>query len=48
MEIPLCHMISVQVMRLAFTNDILKLKEDFYLGYHFGVVVFYVSLQGID
>jgi len=35
-------------MRLAFTNDILKLKEDFYLGYHFRVVVFYVSFQGID
>jgi hypothetical protein len=33
MEIPLCCMIFMQVVKLAFTNDILKLG-DFYSSHH--------------
>jgi hypothetical protein len=41
-EIQLCCMISMQVVRLALTNDILKLRGDFYSNYHLGVAIFYV------
>lgn len=48
MDIPLCRMISMQVVRPALANDILKLRGDFYSGYHPGAAVFYVSVEGID
>jgi hypothetical protein len=48
MEIPLCCMISMQVVRLALTNDILKLQGNFYSSYQLGVAIFYVSFEGID
>jgi hypothetical protein len=48
MEIPLCHIISMQVVRLALMNDIFKLQGDFYFGYHHGAIVFNVFLEGID
>jgi hypothetical protein len=48
MEIPLCRIISMQLVRLAFMNDIFKLQGDFYSGYHHGTVVFNVFLEGID
>jgi hypothetical protein len=44
MDIPLCRMRSLQVMRLALQNDILKLQAHFVHGYRVGTVVFYVSL----
>ncbi len=48
MEIPLCHMIFMQVVRLALTNDVLKLWGDFYSCYHPRAIVFYVFFEGID
>lgn len=48
MEIPLCHMISMQIVRPTLANDILKLQRDFYFGYHPRTKVFCISLEGID
>jgi len=48
MEIPLCYMISMQVVKLALRNDIFKLQGDFYFSYHLGVANFYVCFEGID
>ena len=42
-EIPLCRMISLQVVRLALAMDIEKMKADFIHGYRLGAAVFYVS-----
>ena len=42
-EIPLCRMITLQVVRLALAKDIEKMKADFVHGYRPGAVVFYVS-----
>jgi hypothetical protein len=44
MDIPLCRMISLQIVRLALENDIMKLQADFIHGYRVGATVFYVSL----
>ena len=43
MDIPLCRTIGLQVVRLALTVDIEKLKADFMHGYRPWVAVFYVS-----
>jgi hypothetical protein len=45
MEIPLCHMISMQIARPTLTNDILKLQRDFYFGYHPQAKAFCISLR---
>ena len=42
-EIPLCWMISLQVVRSALAMDIEKMKADFIHGYRPGAAVFYVS-----
>jgi len=42
MEISLCCMVSMQVVRLALTNDILKLRREFYSSYYLGVAIFFV------
>jgi hypothetical protein len=42
MDIPLCKMISLQVVRLALANDVKKLQADFAHGYRVGASVFYV------
>ena len=42
-EIPLCRMISLQVVRLALAVDIEKMKADFIHGYRPGAAVFYMS-----
>ena len=42
-DIPLCRMISLQVVRPALAVDIEKMKEDFIHGYKPGAAVFYVS-----
>jgi hypothetical protein len=44
MEIPLCCMIFMQVVRLALTNDILKLG-DFYSSYHPRLYFFWGGLM---
>ena len=44
MDIPLCQMIGLQVVRPALAVDIEKLKADFVHGYRLGVAVFYVSI----
>jgi hypothetical protein len=44
MDIPLCRMGSLQVVRPALINDIQKLQADFVYGYRVGAAVFYVSL----
>ena len=43
MDIPLCRMIGLQVVRPAV--DIEKLKADFVHGYRLGAAVFYVSIM---
>jgi hypothetical protein len=43
-DIPLCRMISLQIVRPALENDIMKLQADFIHGYRVGAAVFYVSL----
>ena len=48
MEIPLCRMIGLQVVRSALAIDIEKMKADFIHGYHPGAVVFYVSTTNIQ
>jgi hypothetical protein len=45
MDIPLCRMKTLQVVRPALQNDILKLQSDFVHGYRTGAAVFYVSLS---
>ena len=42
-EIPLCRMISLQVVRSALAVDIEKMKADFIHGYGSRAAVFYVS-----
>ena len=42
-EIPLCRMITLQVVHPALAKDIEKMKVDFVHGYHPGAAVFYVS-----
>ena len=42
-KIPLCWIISLQVVCPALAVDIEKMKADFIHGYRLGVVVFYVS-----
>ena len=44
MDIPLCRMIGLQVVRPALAVDIEKLKADFVHGYHPSTAVFYVSI----
>jgi hypothetical protein len=44
MDIPLYRMKSLQVVRPALQNDILKLQADFVHGYRASVAMFYVSL----
>jgi hypothetical protein len=44
MDILLCRMASLQVVRPALINDIQKLQADFVHGYRVGAAVFYVSL----
>ena len=41
-DIPLCKMISLQVVQPALQIDIDKMKADFIHGYRPGAVVFYV------
>ncbi len=48
MEIPLCCMISMQVVRPTLMNDISTLGGDFYLSYHARAIIFYVSLKGVN
>jgi hypothetical protein len=43
-DVPLYIIKSLQVIRPALTNDILKLQADFVHGYRDGAVVFYISL----
>jgi hypothetical protein len=47
MDIPLCRMASLQVVRPALINDIQKLQVDFVHGYRVGAVVFYVLLTNM-
>ena len=50
-EIPLCRMISLQVVCPALALDIEKMKADFIHGYRLGAAIFYVSttdFTGID
>jgi hypothetical protein len=47
MNIPLCRMASLQVVRPALINDIQKLQVDFVHGYRVGAVVFYVLLTNM-
>ena len=42
-EIPLCRMITLQVVRSALAKDIEKMKADFVHGNHLGAAMFYVS-----
>ena len=42
-DIPLCRMVSLQVVRPALAVDIEKMKADFVNGHRPGVAVFYVS-----
>ena len=44
MDIPLCRMIGLQVVRPTLAVDIEKLKADFVHGYHLGAAMFYVSI----
>ena len=48
MDVPLCRMISLQVVRLALAMDIEKMKADFIHGYRLGAAVFYVSTTNIQ
>ena len=50
-DIPLCRMISLQIVRPALAVDIEKMKADFIHGYRPGAAVFYVSTMnfgGLD
>ena len=48
MDVPLCRMISLQVVRLALAMDIKKMKADFIHGYQPGAIVFYESTTNIQ
>ena len=48
MDVPLCRMISLQVVRLALAMDIEKMKADFIHEYRPGAAVFYVSTTNIQ
>ena len=48
MDVPLCRMISLQVVRPALAMDIEKMKADFIHGYRPGAIVFYVSTTNIQ
>ena len=48
MEIPLCRMIGLQVVRPALAIDIEKMKADFIHMYRPGAAVFYVSTTNIQ
>ena len=48
MEIPLCRMIRLQVVRPTLAMDIEKMKADFIHEYHPGAAVFYVSTTNIE
>lgn len=45
MDIPLCKIILMQVVRLALHIDIVNMQKDFYVGYHLSSQVLYVSLK---
>jgi hypothetical protein len=47
MEIPLCCMISMKVIRYALMNNILKLNGNFYFKLSPRVVIFYVFFRGL-
>jgi hypothetical protein len=47
MDIPLCIMVLMQVVRLALHIDIVNMLKDFYVGYHPSSQVLYVSLKNI-
>jgi hypothetical protein len=42
MNIPLCIMISMPMVRLALKIDVLKMEQAFHMGYKEGDKVFYV------
>jgi hypothetical protein len=42
MAIPLCMMVPMLIMKLAFKIDILKMKQAFHMGYKEGDKVFYL------
>jgi hypothetical protein len=48
MEIQLCYMVSMHVVRPAFMNDILKLKGDVNSCYHPRAIFFYVFIERVD
>ena len=45
LEIPLCRMRNMQVVREALDSDVEKLVGDFHNGYVTGTAAFYVSLK---
>lgn len=47
MDIPLCRMVSMQIVRPALQIDIANMRKEFYVGYCLGSQVFYVSLEDI-
>ncbi len=47
MDIPLCIMVLMQVVRLALHIDIVNMQKDFYVGYHPSSQVLYVFLKNI-
>ncbi len=47
MDIPLCKMVSMQVVTPTLQIDIANMKKEFYVGYHLGSQVLYVSLKNI-
>jgi len=47
MDIPLCRMVLMQVVRLALHIDIVNMQKDFYVGYHPSSQVLYVFLKNI-
>ncbi len=47
MEIPLCYMISMQILRSTLTNDNLKLQRDFNFGFTLELKFFVFLLRGL-
>ena len=47
-DVPLCRMISLQVVRPALAMDIEKMMADFIHGYRSGAAIFYVSTTNIQ
>jgi hypothetical protein len=43
MNIPLCRMISMPIVHLAFKIDVLKMEQAFQIGYREGDKVFCIS-----